>query len=60
MVTASKFQSFIPPSENGDHLSRVEFEHRYQAMPDESMGDMPTVLSVLQQGLDSPEHQGLV
>ncbi|MEN9206431.1 MAG: hypothetical protein Q6K70_11550, partial [Thermostichales cyanobacterium DRC_bins_46] len=23
----------IPPLENGDHLTRAEFERRYQAMP---------------------------
>lgn len=25
--------SKLPPLENGDHLSRAEFERRYEAMP---------------------------
>lgn len=33
MVATSKTQLSIPPLENGDRLSRSEFERRYQAMP---------------------------
>ncbi len=33
MVATSKIQLSIPPLENGDRLSRSEFERRYQAMP---------------------------
>ncbi len=33
MVTISKQMLSVPPLENGDRLSRHEFERRYQAMP---------------------------
>lgn len=33
MVTTSKSPLTIPPLENGDRLSRFEFERRYEAMP---------------------------
>lgn len=33
MVTTPKQPLTIPPLENGDRLSRAEFERRYQAMP---------------------------
>jgi Uma2 family endonuclease len=33
MVTTSEFGLVIPPLENGDRLSRSEFERRYTAMP---------------------------
>jgi Uma2 family endonuclease len=33
MVVAPRQLLAIPPLENGDHLSRLEFERRYQAMP---------------------------
>jgi hypothetical protein len=33
MVTTPKQSLSIPPLENGDRLSRSEFERRYQAMP---------------------------
>jgi Uma2 family endonuclease len=33
MVTTPESRLFIPPLENGDRLSRFEFERRYQAMP---------------------------
>ena len=34
MVTTPKISLAIPPLENGDRLSRFEFERRYQSMPD--------------------------
>jgi Uma2 family endonuclease len=33
MVTTPEFRLSIPPLENGDRLSRREFERRYEAMP---------------------------
>jgi hypothetical protein len=45
----------LPPLENGDHLSASEFERRYEAMP-----QLPTVLAMVQEGLQSPEHGSLV
>ena len=27
-------ETFVPPLENGDHLTRAEFERRYNAMPE--------------------------
>lgn len=33
MVATPKFRLSVPPLENGDRLSRFEFERRYQAMP---------------------------
>ena len=33
MVTTPKQMLSVPPLENGDRLSRHEFERRYQAMP---------------------------
>ncbi|MBW4657256.1 MAG: Uma2 family endonuclease [Drouetiella hepatica Uher 2000/2452] len=33
MVATPEIRLSIPPLENGDHLSRFEFERRYQAMP---------------------------
>lgn len=95
MVAPSKTRLLIPPLENGDRLSRAEFERRCEAMPHlrkaeliegvvyraaalriKSHGEphadltgwlwtykseeISTVLSVLQQGLNSPEHQAFV
>jgi Uma2 family endonuclease len=34
MLTSSPSNLSIPPLENGDHLTRTEFERRYEAMPD--------------------------
>ena len=33
LTTTAKPQAFVPPLENGDRLTRVEFERRYSAMP---------------------------
>ena len=37
MVT---YQSKIVPLENGDRLSRIEFERRYQAMPEPKKAEL--------------------
>lgn len=34
------FPERIPPLENGDHLSRPEFERRYEAMPDSTRAEL--------------------
>jgi hypothetical protein len=30
----------LPPLENGDHLTRVEFEKRYEAMPEDTRAEL--------------------
>lgn len=62
--------SIIPPLENGDRLTRNEFERRYQAMPQIKKaelavsallsGEMTIVLEILQQGLNTSEHQEFI
>ena len=50
---AARPQSYLPPLENGDQLTRAEFERRYEAMPDVNKAEliegavhMPTPVSV--------------
>ena len=40
MVTTPKQRLSIPPLENGDRLTRAEFERRYQAMPEHQKAEL--------------------
>lgn len=55
------------PLENGDHLTRAEFERRYEAMPEvkkadliEGVVELSKVLADLRQGIESESHTAFV
>lgn len=75
MTKPSSLSASTLPSgllEDGDYLSLIEFERRYETMPGLTKAeliegvaamtrfDMATVLKVLQQGIESPAHAAFV
>ncbi len=51
----------VPPLENGDRLTRPEFERRYDAMPGLKKAELiEGVVYLPSQGLASPEHAEFV
>lgn len=58
-------RSAIPPLENGDGLSRAEFERRYDAMPELKKAELLEGIvymaaPVSHQGLATPEHAAFI
>lgn len=47
--------TLVPPLEQGGHLTRDEFERRYEAMP-----NLTRLAEVVRQGVAGPEHQAFV
>ncbi len=53
----------MPALENGDRLTRCEFERRHAARPDlkeAQLGDLAGALAEVQKGVGTPEHKAFV
>jgi len=59
-VTEAPGNGAIPILENGDRLTRAEFERRYDAMPELDKAELIEKGAILQQGIESPEHADFV